>query len=428
MRFFIMYDFYTRMADPSLPDEGRLKVNVFDESQGMPIPNAEVKITPRGDHLHILDTEVTGESGEAPTVNLAAPSIDLSMDSDNDYERPYSEYDVIVSAPGRRDVLVEGVQILPHSTAQQNIIMHSSEIDSSPETIIIPDNTLWGHFPPKVYEDEVKELPPSSGFVVLPEVVVPEFIVVHGGHPTNRNAPKYWVPFKDYIKNVASSEIYANWPTETLKANILAIISFTLNRVFTEWYRNQGHDFTITNSTAVDQAFTQGRNIFTEISDVVDNLFNTYITRPNIRQPLFAQYCDGRRVTCPNWLSQWGSKYLGDQGYDAVSILRRYYGSDIYLANAPKVAGVPSSFPGTPLQTGSSGAEVRMIQEQLNTISNNFPAIPKIRVDGAFGEETRNAVLTFQRIFNMPQSGIVDFPTWYRISGIYVAVARLATL
>ena len=253
-------------------------------------------------------------------------------------------------------------------------------------------------------------------------------MIVHDGHPTNVNAPKYWVPFKDYIKNVASSEVYANWPEETLKANILCIISFTLNRVFTEWYRNQGHDFTITSSTAVDQKYSHGRNIFTEISMVVDNLFNTYITRPGIRQPLFAQYCDGRRVSCPNWLSQWGSKYLGDQGYDAVSILRHYYGSDIYLANAPKVEGVPSSFPGTSLQTGSSGPNVRTIQEQLNTISNNFPAIPKVRVDGTFGEETRNAVLAFQRIFDLPQSGIVDFPTWYRISGIYVALARLAAL
>jgi len=253
-------------------------------------------------------------------------------------------------------------------------------------------------------------------------------MIVHGGHPTNTSAPTYWVPFKDYIKNVASSEIYANWPEETLKANILAIISFTLNRVFTEWYRNKGHDFTITNSTAVDQAYNHGRNIFTEISMVVDEIFTTYITRPGIRQPLFAQYCDGRRVTCPNWLSQWGSKHMGDQGYDAVSILRRYYGSDIYLASAPKVEGIPSSFPGTSLQTGSSGPDVRTIQEQLNTISNNFPAIPKLRVDGIFGEETRNAVMTFQRIFDIPQSGIVDFPTWYRISGIYVAVARLAAL
>ena len=300
--------------------------------------------------------------------------------------------------------------------------------NTSPETISIQDNTLWGDFPPKIYENEIKELPPGTGFVVLPEVVVPEFIVVHAGHPTNTSAPQYWVPFKEYIKNVASGEIYANWPEETLRANILAIMSFTLNRVFTEWYRNQGYNFTITSTTALDQSYSHGRNIFTEISNVVDSLFTTYITRPNIRQPLFAQYCDGRRVTCPNWLNQWGSKYLGDQGHDAVSILRNYYGSDIYLMNANKVAGVPSSYPGTALQTGATGPNVRTIQEQLNAISNNFPAIPKIRVDGDFGEETRNAVMAFQRIFNMPQSGIVDFSTWYRISHIYVAVTGLAKL
>ena len=263
--------------------------------------------------------------------------------------------------------------------------------------------------------------------MVLPEVVIPEFIVVHAGRPTDASAPNYYVPFKDYIKNVACCEIYANWPEETLKANIWAIISLTLNRVYTEWYRGQGFNFTITNSTAFDQAFTYGRNIFDEISNVVDNIFNSYITRPGIRQPLFTQYNDGKRVNNPGWLSQWGSKYLGDQGRDAVSILKNYYGPNIYLENANKVAGVPSSYAGTPLQTGSVGPDVRTIQEQLNAISNNYPAIPKVRVDGIFGPETRNAVIEFQKIFNMPQTGIVDFATWYRISFIYVAVAGLAT-
>ena len=234
------------------------------------------------------------------------------------------------------------------------------------------------------------------------------------------------MPFKDYIKNVASCEIYPTWPVEALEANILAIISFTLNRVYTEWYRGKGYDFTITNSTAYDQAFVYGRNVFSEISEIVDYLFSTYITKPNIRQPLFTQYCNGSSVTCPGWLSQWGSKALGEQGYDAVEILRQYYGSEIYLTSAQTVGGVPSSYPGEVLQRGSSGNAVRTVQEQLNAISDNYPAIQKNAVDGIYGEATENAVRKFQEIFDLPQSGTVDFATWYQISNIYVAVEKLA--
>jgi hypothetical protein len=209
---------------------------------------------------------------------------------------------------------------------------------------------------------------------------------------------------------------------------VLAIISFTLNRVYTEWYRGKGYDFTITSTTEFDQKFVYGRNFFSEISNIVDYLFTTFITRPGIRQPLLTQYCNGSTVTCPEWLSQWGSKMLGDQGYDAVQILRTYYGFDIFLMEAQRVAGIPVSYPGTPLQVGSVGPSVRTIQEQLNAISDKFPAIPKLRVDGIFGEQTRNAVMIFQQVFDLPQTGIVDFATWYRISIIYVAVERLAEL
>ena len=206
---------------------------------------------------------------------------------------------------------------------------------------------------------------------------------------------------------------------------MLAIISFTLNRVYTEWYRGKGYDFTITNSTAYDQSFVPGRTIFEQISVVVDDLFNTYITREGAGQPLLTQYCDGRRTQCDG-LSQWGSQALGEQGWDAISILRRYYGSDIYLAPAEKVEGVPMSFGGTTLSLGSAGEDVRTIQLQLNRIRENFPALPAVRADGVYGEETEEAVRTFQSIFHMPQTGEVDFATWYSISNIYVAVAKLA--
>lgn len=184
----------------------------------------------------------------------------------------------------------------------------------------------------------------------------------------------------------------------------------------------------LTYATAYDQAFSYGRNIYEEISTVVDEMFTTYITRPNIRQPLFTQYCDGSRVYCPNWLSQWGSKDLAEQGYTASQILRYYYGDDIYLTQAEQVKGVPVSFPGESLQIGSTGNAVRTIQSQLNTISYTYTAIPKLKVDGIYGEATEEAVREFQRIFSMPQTGIVDFATWYRISSIYVAIEKLAEL
>lgn len=273
------YNFYTRQTDSSMPDEGRLHISVFDNTEGMPISNADVKITPRGDYSNVLDEERTDDSGETDIVNLPTPPLSFSQNPEYD-ARPYGEYDLIVTAPNRNETIIEGVQVLPNSIAKQNVFMHTNAESEEPQVIQIKDNTLFGVFPPKDPEDEVKELPSSSGFVVLPEVVVPEFIVVHAGTPTNSGAPNYWVPFKDYIKNVASCEIYANWPEETLKANILTIISFTLNRVYTEWYRNKGYNFTITNSTSFDQAFNYGRNIFDEISAVVDSIFNNYITRP----------------------------------------------------------------------------------------------------------------------------------------------------
>lgn len=369
----------------------------------------------------------TDSSGNTPVIELAAPPVEFSQNPGE--PKPYSEYDVYVSLDGYKPVIIEGAQILPDSTALQHIRLEPSvRIEPQPQNIPISPHTLYAIYPPKIPEDPVKPLPDSTGFVVLPQPVVPEFVIVHLGVPTDTSAFNVWVYFQEYIKNVASSEIYSTWPTESIRANVLAILSFTMNRVFTEWYRGKGYDFTVTNSTAFDQAFVYGRNIYTEISNVVDNIFTTFVTKPGIRQPLFTQYCDGKNTQCPNWLSQWGSKAFGDQGYDSMSILRNYYGQNIYLMQAEKVSGVPVSYPGTPLQMGSSGPDVRTIQEQLNTISNNYPAINKVRVDGYYSDQTRTAVETFQRIFNLPVTGIVDLATWYKISNIYVAVTRMAEL
>ena len=238
----------------------------------------------------------------------------------------------------------------------------------------------------------------------------------------------YW--YKDYIKNVASSEIYATWPDDTIRANILAIMSFTLNRVYTEWYRNKGKDFTITSSTAYDHKWIRGRNVFDSISRITDELFENYLSRPNVRQPILTQYCDGRRVQCRNrgWMTQWGSKSLGDQGYSPIEILRYFYGNDMYINVAEEISGIPSSWPGYDLNIGATGEKVRQLQEQLNVIAGAYPAIPKVGEDGIYGERTSESVRKFQNVFGLPETGITDYPTWYKIQEIYVAVSRIAEL
>lgn len=402
--------------------EGKLQVSVFRQTVGTPQSDANIQVV-NGDTNEIVGELVTDASGKTDLLNLPAPPLEQSLNSENT-ERPYSIYNLLIGSSDSSIQEITGVQVLAGTVAEQSVFL-LPEVNVV-RGIEIPYHTLYGEFPPKIPEDEVKPLPPATGGVVLSRPVIPEFIIVHHGVPTDTNAQNYYVPFKDYIKNVASCEVYPTWPVDCLKANVLTILSFTLNRVYTEWYRSQGYNFTVTNSTAYDQAFTYGRNIFSEISDIVDEIFINYITRPDIRQPLFTQYCDGRRVTCPNWLSQWGSMYLADQGYDYMQILRNYYGYDIYLDQAVLVEGVPSSFPGTNLTVGSIGSDVRVIQEQLNTISQNYPLIPKVAVDGVFGNATAQAVSTFQSIFSLPANGIVDYSTWYEISRIYVAVLQIA--
>ena len=253
----------------------------------------------------------------------------------------------------------------------------------------------------------------------------PSCTVVHDGVPDDSTATNYYVRYRDYIKNVVSSEIYATWNENAIYANTLAIMSFTLNRVYTEWYRNKGYNFTITSSTAYDQKWIHGRNIYGNVDRIVDSVFTNYLSRPGVRQPIFTSYCDGRRVTC-NGLSQWGSQYLAGVGYSPIEIIRYYYGSDMYINSAVSVSGVPSSWPGYNLTIGSTGDKVRQIQTQLNRIARNYPAIPTVSADGIYGPATAGAVRTFQGIFNLPQSGIVDFPTWYSISNVYVGVSRIA--
>ena len=407
-------------------DEGQLQVNVTNARNNFPIENASISILEESAPETIIEQLTTNSSGQTENVDLAAPPPEYSQEPDS--PRPYSEYTILVQAEGFESVEVQGSEILPSVLSLQPIRMIPlSQALPPEENIQIPDHTLYGTYPPKIPEDEIKPTG-QSGEIVLSRVVVPETIVVHDGVPSDSSARDYYVSYRDYIKNVASCEIYATWPESALIANLLAIMSFTLNRVYTEWYRNQGYDFTITSSTAYDQKWVYGRNIFQEISVLVDDLFNQYLSRPNVKQPLFTQYCDGRRVTCPNWLSQWGSKYLADRGYSPIQILRNYYGSSIYINSAEQIAGIPSSWPGYSLTIGSSGAKVRQMQNQLNTIATAYSAIPMLVEDGIFGPRTAQSVRVFQSVFGLPVTGVVDFSTWYRISQIYVGIARLTEL
>ena len=405
------------------PDTGRLKISVTSSIGLIPVTDATVKISYKGMPDSIIETLNTDISGQTEEISLPSPPLEYSMEPGA--EQPYSEYNIEVNAPGYEPVMVSGTEVLPDSLALQPIEMNPIEVEQEEEeTIVIPDHTLYGEYPPKIPEDEIKPVD-ETGEIVLSRVVIPEYVVVHDGVPSDSTVPNYYVKYKDYIKNVASSEIYATWPENAIYANILAIMSVTLNRVYTEWYRNQGYNFTITSSTAYDQKWMRGRNIFENIDYLVDTIFANYLSRPVVRQPLFTSYCDGNRVTCSG-LSQWGSKYLGDEGYSAIEIVRYYFGNDMYINSAQSIAGVPSSWPGYNLNIGSSGEKVRQMQQQLNRIAQNYPAIPVIAADGIYGNRTAEAVRAFQRIFNLPQSGVVDYPTWYQISNIYVGVSRIA--
>lgn len=264
----------------------------------------------------------------------------------------------------------------------------------------------------------------------MPETIitpyVPEYITVHLGAPDS-TAENVTVSFPDYIKNVASSEIYPTWSESAIIANIYAQISFALNRVYTAFYPSRGYNFDITSSTAYDQKFIKGRNIFENIDRIVDNMFNSYIRRVGFIEPLAAKYCNGTTVTC-NGLSQWGSEELARQGYNSIQILKYYYGDNIEIVSNAPVREFEDSYPGTPVRLGDTGEAVIAIQRSLNEISNNYPAIPKVSVDGIFGESTENAVKTLQSIFNLTPDGVVGLATWYRIVYLYVGIRRLAEL
>ncbi len=419
-------------------DKGYLYVDVVSGENNYPIPGARVFIISQ-ETGRVMQELTTDTSGQTETVDLSAPPVEYSLEPSS--ERPYSEYNIRIEAEGFEPVTVEGTEILSGTTSVQPVRMRpmsgaeiganyeaSGQYESSgrAENIRIPAHALYGDYPEKIPEPDVKPVE-ESGEIVLSRVVVPETVIVHDGTPSS-SATDYYVRYTDYIKNVASSEIYSTWPKAAITANVLAIMSFTLNRVYTEWYRGKGYDFTITSSTAYDQKWIYGRNIYQEISEVVDDIFNNYLSFPNVKQPILTQYCDGRSVSCPGWMTQWGSESLASQGYTAIGILRYYYGNDIYINTADQISGIPISWPGYDLTIGSTGDKVRHIQEELLAISNVYTAIPSLVPDGFYGERTAESVRVFQSVFGLSQTGVINFATWYKISQIYVGVTRIAEL
>lgn len=395
---------------------GLLTVRVYVSTLFNPAVGATVRILSHPDH-RTLETLVTDLAGRTAAVELPAPQLALSLSPQMEI-RPYAQYDVSVEAAGMRSVRVEGVQVFPGVTAEQNVVLQPNAYGQLEfVTLLIPAHTLWGRFPPKIPEAETKPLPP--GVPGLP--IVPKTIVVHLGDPGDPGE-NIQIPFKQYIKNTASCTLYPTWPAESLRAGILALISFALNRIYTKWYPTKGYDFDITNSTFFDPAYAYGRNYYENISALVDGLFTTYIIRNGADQPLLAQYCSGSPMSCPGWLELWGSVALAAQGYDALSILQYYYGQDVTLQQADYVGGLTFPFPGQTLTFGMVSPAVYAIEEQLNKISEHYVQINRILPDGYFGSQTQDAVRTFQSLFGLPVTGEVDLATWYAVQSVYASL------
>lgn len=291
------------IAQTNMSDTGQLQVRVTSSIGFLPVENASIEISYTGDPSSVIEKLSTDKNGVSETIDLDAPPLEYSMEPSEN--QPYSEYTIRVSAPDFKTITITGSELMPTVKSIQSVSLTPLFAQENPvDVLTIGPHTLFGNYPPKIAESEIKPLD-ESGEIVLSRVVVPEYIVVHDGSVTDTTASNYYVKYKDYIKNVAACEIYSTWPRSTIEANVLAIMSFTLNRVYTEWYRNKGYDFTITSSTAFDHKWIKGKNTFDTIDEVVDEIFTNYLSRPNITQPILTQYCDGKRVSCPNWMPLW---------------------------------------------------------------------------------------------------------------------------
>lgn len=391
---------------------GTLQVQVVCELGSRPVENAQVQIFDKSAPDTALLELITDISGDTLDIGLPAPPIEYSMAPSAN--RPYAEYKLIVNAPGLQTVIIDGVQLLPNVKTIQPIRMPFKESNADEaKLIVIGPHFLYGDYPPKIYEDEIKE-----NVITTKPLFLPENIIVHDGPPNDPCATNYTVRYRDYIKNVVSSLIYGNWPVETIYANILARLSFSLNRYYTNWYQNQGYDFTITSSTEYDQLWIYGRNIDSNVSLYVDYMFNHFLSLPDISQPILTQACIGYPDDRPCMLSLWGSKFLGDQGCTSLDILRYYYGDSIYINCTDNITCIQPWVEGA-FRLGSTSELVIQLEEKLQILARAYCEIPFPPSVGIFNEQIQNSVKAFQKIFNLPVTGDVDAATWYKLSESY---------
>lgn len=389
------------------------------------LPLSGVQVTVLDDEQNRIYELVTDENGETRKVPLE--TMDKSYSQDENFTgTPYITYNVLAQAEGFESVYVSDIPVFDGESAHLSLVLvplQGRERGGMQTEITVgaPAVSMEGEREPEGFFQG------GESGQVLRQVVIPNPITVHLGAPDSA-ASNVQVSFPDYVKNVASSEIYPTWPESALRANIYAIITFALNRVYTEWYRAKGYPFDITNSTAYDQAFIYGRPIYDSISRITDQIFNEYVRRQGQQAPYFTSFCNGTTTTCRG-LSQWGTVTLADQGYTPLRILRYYYPDDVEIVETDIITNVLDSYPGTPLRVGSTGLDVQIIQNYLNRIRRNYPAIPAITDQtGTFGDSTRAAVVKFQGIFGLTPDGIVGKSTWYKLSSLYTAVTRLAEL
>ncbi|MBD5502706.1 MAG: LysM peptidoglycan-binding domain-containing protein [Lachnospiraceae bacterium] len=387
------------------------------------LPLSSVQVTVLDDEQNRVYELTTDENGETRKVPLE--TVDKSYSQNENFTgTPYVTYNVLAQAEGFDSVYVSDIPIFDGELANLPLVLVPMQGRQRTQTEIsvgAPAVSMEGE------RNQEGSVGGGAAPYVLRQVAIPNPITVHLGTP-NSSASNVQVSFPDYVKNVASSEIYPTWPEASLRANIYAIITFALNRVYTEWYRSKGYSFDITNSTAYDQYFVYGRPIYDSVSRIVDEIFNEYVRRQGQEAPYFTSFCNGTTATCSG-LSQWGTVTLANQGYTPIRILRYYYPDDVEIAQTNIVTNMLTSYPGTPLRIGSSGLNVQIIQNYLNRIRRNYPAIPVISdAEGTFGDSTRAAVMKFQSIFGLAADGIVGKSTWYKLSSLYTAVTRLAEL
>lgn len=402
-----------------MKNTGTLRIQTFAARQSAPMEGVTVAVQGDGFTLHCI-TDATGSAADIP---IEAPACTLSLDEDNTI-RPYAVVSLTAAKPGYRTVRIEGIQIFAGQVtlAQPQMLPDTEEGKDIPNApIIIPPHPLFagsGGSGPQPVENCVPR--------VLDKVIIPKNITVHLGKPA-ASARNVTVSFRDYIANVASSEVYPTWPEQALRANIHCQISLALNRIYTEWYPSKGYTFNITNSTSYDQYYVHGRTVFDVMVRITDDIFNTYLRKRGTVNPYYSEYCDGKSVTCPG-LKQWGTVTLANQGRNALQILKYYYGSDIEIVRTNNIQSIPQSYPGSPLRQGDSGTAVFTLQRQLNRITKDYPFLGKLTVDGVFGSRMAATVRAFQKQFNLTSDGVVGRQTWYKISYIYVSVKDLAEL